>query len=554
MRRANDRSARYSSVRKKRADAQNPGFGSANARNASSGISGSASPKPIAQNENAQTQPLISRRTLLIGAAGIAGAAAVAGTAVAVSNMQKETEQAALRQIAGDALGSSDAVGDLSLLSVANDQVFTTENCTYIESADDIAYVEAHASLPYGTLVWASDDEVAACLLPTETASPLTQIGLLSLSSGSMKTIVDGAVSAKDGFEIFDVRANKNGVIWTESNVTSGAWRIYHAPLSGMNLGEPVIVADEDGYWELPDIAMSADHSFWQMVPNKTDDVTSYSKVTSRLMSAPIGGGIESAKAVYEAKGFMACAPTPTETGIAFVPRADASGVYYQLTYIDAASGEVVDSLTLPSAMTPTDVSYGENGFSFSFDGIYSYGNGISNLGTYTPASVPTLDVQEAIALAIAKEREATGLPAEDASITSGADAQNSSQALTDSSANNASGLGEQQIQAAVERGEDAVADIYSSLEWFRFPRAPLTSPAWCRNWFFVKSTNVVAAVDFANRRYFTLASDGNGESYGEFLASTGNVGKIVTYANLDYTPLNGDPIKECAVRIWGIR
>lgn len=28
---------------------------------------------------------------------------------------------------------------------------------------------------------------------------------------------------------------------------------------------------------------------------------------------------------------------------------------------------------------------------------------------------------------------------------------------------------------------------------------------------------------------------------------------RVVTYANLDYTPINGEPIKECQVRIWTI-
>ena len=38
--------------------------------------------------------------------------------------------------------------------------------------------------MPYGTLVWANSETYAACLLPTENSSPLTQAAVLSLSSG----------------------------------------------------------------------------------------------------------------------------------------------------------------------------------------------------------------------------------------------------------------------------------------------------------------------------------------------------------------------------------
>ena len=73
--------------------------------------------------------------------------------------------------------------------------------------------VEGSAKLPFGTLVWCSDDAVAACLLPTETAKPLAEVGLLDLSSAECTTIIEHAVGEAEGFEIYDVRANSAGVM-----------------------------------------------------------------------------------------------------------------------------------------------------------------------------------------------------------------------------------------------------------------------------------------------------------------------------------------------------
>lgn len=70
--------------------------------------------------------------------------------------------------------------------------------------------------------------------------------------------------------------------------------------------------------------------------------------------------------------------------GVVITPRANSGNIYYQLTYIDTHD-EVQDSICLPQNMRPLEAGYGKTGFNFSFDAIYNYGEGISNLGTYTP-------------------------------------------------------------------------------------------------------------------------------------------------------------------------
>lgn len=476
---------------------------------------------------------LLTRRNFLIGAGGIAAVAAITFGTDAASKAAEQAESDAIKAVAGDAAGASSSAGSLSVLSVPQEAVFTTENCEYIDSSDSVLSLQTSVSLPYGTLVWANDDSVAACLLPTDSSTPLTQIGLLNLKNGNLTNALKEPVGGSEGFQIYDVRANSIGAIWVESDILNGYWRVYHSGLSGNVISSPVLVAEGNDDWEMPSIAICGGYSFWQVVPNQTKNKNvSSSKLKSTLMRAPIGSPKESAEATYEAKGYMACAPTSSPTGIAFAPRSEASGTYYQLTHIDAETGEVTDRLTLPSSMKPTEISYGNTGFSFSFDGIYQVGDGIANLGTYTPVAPVALTTKTAIENAEAAIRD--GLP-------KGKDGSEPE-------------LNADEIESAQKRGISAVADLYSASEWFRFPRTPLTTPSWCGSWFLVKSTNVVAGVDLANRRYFTLQASGNGENYGEFLASSGTMNRVVTYANLDYTPINGEPIKECSVRVWSVR
>ena len=57
---------------------------------------------------------------------------------------------------------------------------------------------------------------------------------------------------------------------------------------------------------------------------------------------------------------------------------------------LDGKTGDVIDNLTLPQSKKPQDVTYGKTGFSFSFQGSYSYGDGIANVGTYVQETKTT--------------------------------------------------------------------------------------------------------------------------------------------------------------------
>ena len=134
--------------------------------------------------------------------------------------------------------------------------------------------------------------------------------------------------------------------------------------------------------------------------------------------------------------------------------------------------------------MRPLEAGYGDNGFSFSFDAWYNYGDGISQIGTYTPAS-PVADGN------------------------------------------------------------------YSGAPWFSFSLAPTAAPAWCGGCFIVKSKRTVCGIDLETNEYFALQPENGADDYGEYLATPGSQGSIVTYANIDDKPIDGEPKKYCLVRVW---
>lgn len=490
----------------------------------------------------------ISRRAFLYGAGAVAAGAALSslgcqsGSDDASSYAQAPADAAHVSATEVDnalKLANVDTIetqlGDVAVLSVASDCVFTTEDCKFVKKASNAAKRVTRAHLPYGSLLWANDDNIAACLLPCDTSKPLTKIALLALSTGDLHTVRESAISEKEGFHIYDVRANSQGAVWLEADILNGRWRIYTAEVlsGGKKLGKAQLAEEGDGEWETPSLAVAGDYAFWQLVPSPNTSKEK-SELVSLLMRVRFGGSKEDVKCVYEAPGRMACAPTPAENGIAIAPRAkleNGSGTYYQLTYIDGDSGVVESALALPSSMKPNYVAYGPTGFSFAFESIYNYGDGISNLGTYVASGK---DSPVYAAYSIAGNAGAGDAGAGAAGVTEGAV---TTQAALDGSSADAE---------SIKPGE-------SFGEWFRFPRSPFTSPAWMGNWFMVKSTSVVAGIDLARRRYFSIEPEFALQGYGEYLASEGPTDKVVTFSNIDYTPIGGDHIRECNVRVWEV-
>lgn len=409
------------------------------------------------------SEVLLTRRHFLFGALGV-GVLAAAGSGAGIVMQKKREEEAA---------------NALSILQVPVEAVTKFEDLGDAQDASAHVGLVGNFELPYGTLVWANDPQVAACLVPCETAKPLSSVQVLPLSTGNAFTVLQQAVGLDEGFEIYDVRATSQGLVWTEADILDGVWRIYTARLEGSALGAPKLADEGDGEWETPAIAAVGSYAFWQVMPKANGTKSTEDSLVKRMA---FGSG--DAEVVYTSHGRLCTPPYALNESLVITPRADASGVYYQLTHLDAASGEVLDSLVLPRSMRPLEAGYGRTGFMFSFDAIYDYGEGIANLGTYVPK-------------------------------------------------------------------EAASDDGYSSAPWFRFSRTPSAAPAWCGKYFMAKGSSSVYGFDLNSNAWFALDVESGSDDYGEYLASTGMNDTVVTYANIDHQPLDGDAVKCCRVRVW---
>lgn len=431
------------------------------------GLSGGAptshgTPRPSAGDGG---QALITRRGLLLGALGVGVVAAVGGGAAAVVSSQGEKTPA------------------IQTLKVPTNAVSSISDLTQVDNVDDCMTQLGEYDLPYGTLVWATDDKFACCLLPTEKAKPLAQVATLALSSGTYSVVVPKAQGQDDGFEIYDARCTSQGVVWTEADILDGVWRVFSAKLSSDGTSVSSVQKLDEGStdeFETPTIAAVGSHAFWQVMP-KADSTVSAASQIAQLKRASLGAS--DGEVVYESAGRMATAPYATDGGVVITPRATGASSYYQLTFVNE-NGDVSDTCTLPASMKPLEAGYGKTGFTFAFDATYSYGDGIASLGTYAPVSKP---------------------------------------------------------------GNGG----YSDQKWVRFDRTPTTAPAWCGDWLMVKSTSAVCGVDVSGKRYFALSTENGADDYGEWLASEGSRNTVVTYSNINYTPIGGDKVNCCRVKVW---
>ena len=133
------------------------------------------------------------------------------------------------------------------------------------------------------------------------------------------------------------------------------------------------------------------------------------------------------------------------------------------------------------------ECSWGKTGFSFAFDGIYNYGEGIANLGTYLPMEAP--------------ERSRSRRPTRKRRLR------------------------RRMRRTMPHRTFPSPAQsrhrAYSAVPWFHFAANPLSVPCWCGDWLMVRGGSFVVAVDLAGRRYAQLPLEEGSGDYNDFLAST---------------------------------
>ncbi len=251
------------------------------------------------RSSESNAQMLITRRNLLLGAAGIGAVAAGAVGIKALSDRDVATSE------------------DITTIEVAEDAVFDLEACAEVDPGDAFDLV-GNFELPFGTLVWVDDESVAACLFPTEEPSPLVYMGIMNIGNGAYYIMREAAVGAEEGFEIYDVRASSSGLVWLEAAIMEGFWRIYVATLgSDLSLGEPRLVEEGNAEQEVPSIAVVGDYAFWQTMAPITNENARREPAALRRVSIKSG----EAQTIYEAKGRMSAPLVPYTDSIVFTPR-----------------------------------------------------------------------------------------------------------------------------------------------------------------------------------------------------------------------------------------
>lgn len=306
----------------------------------------------------------MSRRTFMKVAAGVGAVAVIGGGAAVVDKITSKSDEITVLEVPEDAVTSSDDLKEVK--------------------ADSHMGLDVYTELPYGSLVWASNDTVATCFIPRQDANPLVEVAILHLGSGDYETVLEKAVNADAGYQIYAARASENGLIWVESNILEGGWRVYTATLKKGSLGEPVLADEQDGEWELPTLAAVEDCAFWQVLPDLNGSHTSEPSVVKRVHM-----GSNDVSEAVSSMGRMCTPIYAMADSIVVTPRTNTDTVHHQLTRINAQSLQVLDTMVLPTSMKPLEAGYGNTGFTFAFDAIYNYGDGIANLGSYAPMTMP---------------------------------------------------------------------------------------------------------------------------------------------------------------------
>ena len=136
-----------------------------------------------------------------------------------------------------------------------------------------------------------------------------------------------------EGFEIYDVRATSEGLVWTEADILDGIWRIYTARVegAGTGIGAPVLSDEGGADYETPSIAAAGGHAFWQVLPKSGGNRASEDSVLKRVRLGSTG-----AETVCSSTGRMATPPYALDDAVIVTPRTDTASVHYQLTRIDA--------------------------------------------------------------------------------------------------------------------------------------------------------------------------------------------------------------------------
>ena len=301
----------------------------------------------------------ITRRGFVLG-----GAAAGAATLLAGCSSKTGTSD--------DAAGEPQVIKDDSKIVSITDEY---------EAVDIDLEPTASWTLPLGTLLYYCDGDVSAAMMAPASAKHANTLGVLSLSDGSLTTLVEDPVEGT-GYAFYDVRATDNVFAWIEMNYANSAWKLYAQGLSGASRTGDAVELDRGGKdYDPPLFTAYGPSVIWYKMPASGGSKTgsdSYCYRQSLDESKP--------ETIWKSTGRFASAPRVSDGILTITPRVrNDEGVYYGMTAIDLADGNNTKraQLVLPSSVSPFEAVYMGDRFVFSIEATYSGVGSLGNMGTY---------------------------------------------------------------------------------------------------------------------------------------------------------------------------
>ncbi|QWT17546.1 hypothetical protein KPC83_06865 [Collinsella sp. zg1085] len=302
----------------------------------------------------------ISRRGFAAGA--LASTAALAAITLTSCSEEEQKEEDSAPEVVTDASKIIDALEEF-------------------ESADIGVSVANSWDIDLGTVLFHTGGTFAAALLAPESATHPNTLGVLSVSSGNLVTLLEDPTQGR-GYSFYDLRCSEAVFAWIEIDYIKRSWVLLGQGFSSGELtGTPVVLDTGDSDWEPPRFTCSNQQVIWQKMPLATG-----SKRTETSTCYVWSVGASEGRAIWESRGRFATGPRVAAGLLTIVPRVRVDeGTYYGLSALDisGATPKRVDQLVLPASIRPFDAIYTGKQFIFSIEASYDSGGSLGKMGTY---------------------------------------------------------------------------------------------------------------------------------------------------------------------------